>query len=899
MATSGSTAAAPSVRAGGELLAALLLQGGAPATDAADHSALQATLRAAALEESSHEIIALEGDRLVLQEANWTRFRESVDCEGPMLVASFLGDTSAGKSHTIRQLMGDDETRPFVQPSRTQSLATTFNVNLYPSTTLVPGVTVNFVDFEGENGTSAPVMAAARAVADAAAAAVATATTARHKAVTEFFPKLAYTTSDVVVVISREPFFNRRYLERCIEFSKRANAGVTNVERPALVLVGNKLPGEECETDIHKSTSQFFDAWGEDARVLDQYFSAVVCLYIPHKRGLWRADHSPDAPMVDGKVVFEQQIEQLRRILRVLALRKAASQTEAASGASGASGGAGGGGGAGAGTGTAAGMRQITRQSGLWFQLLPRVIQELNAGRGVDVSSLIDELWADALAKMNEDEEAELDQFRSFLTFLRPPRTLSASARPGELNEDIVDRIRRFLRLALDASARLVACRVRRLDRAVRVEAKIRRYAARLLSAIRRALDDQTPCIAVYDVYRERGTEPTERPEDPILCLEERRHHACHRTSRRVTGGRGVWNRLLGLFPYNEVWDGVFEAPVSASELDRLQARAIDEVVRLDALSEPDFLADLVDFQTRHSELLSGGGRGPASSSGAKRVSVGFVQLTMPRDPATGDRLKRADLTNLLPPSDPIPETVAAALRTLPVLTCKPTMPYCLGCGVKVSAGLKSKRDRTRDGTETEKENGREEAAGGKSASGGGARGGGGWLGARMWSAVFGGTDDAEEPTARASGGSEPGKEEAEVVPYADEFTDDATVSLSTLLGARSARRGEVGSREREGAGVTTLLAEAERASILAAVEERLGDPTTPASPLHSAGSTFLGGLPSPSEPSTPTTAVQNLWCGLCPRCWDAAVIEPARRRVVDASDGARRGPVKTALAFD
>jgi hypothetical protein len=45
---------------------------------------------------------------------------------------SFLGDTSAGKSHTIRELLGSKEARkPFVQRAAAQFASTTANVNLY------------------------------------------------------------------------------------------------------------------------------------------------------------------------------------------------------------------------------------------------------------------------------------------------------------------------------------------------------------------------------------------------------------------------------------------------------------------------------------------------------------------------------------------------------------------------------------------------------------------------------------------------------------------------------------------------------------------------------------------------------------------------------------------------
>ena len=263
---------------------------------------LHESVRAASTTEQQHEIIALDNDQLSLHEPNWQRFRKESEHGKPTLVVSFLGDTSAGKSHTIRELIGDVSgvDRPFCQAAG-QVNATTFNVNLYVCKHLVPDVTLNFLDLEGENGTEAPVMATARSLAAGA--------TGRHKAVSEMFPKLAYTTSDVLVVVCREPFFNRRYLERSIELAKRANSGVHNVDHPALVLIGNKLPGEECELDVRKSTDQFFDAWGDEANTLNQYFSAVICLYIPHKRGMWL---DADENLINGADVFKQQLEQLK-----------------------------------------------------------------------------------------------------------------------------------------------------------------------------------------------------------------------------------------------------------------------------------------------------------------------------------------------------------------------------------------------------------------------------------------------------------------------------------------------------------------------------------------------------------------------------------------------------------
>ena len=70
--------------------------------------------------------------------------------------------------------------------------------------------------------------------------------------------------------------YHSRYLERCVNFAKRANAGVTNVYRPALLLIGNKLPGEECEVDLDVSTNQFFESWGEDAKVIGLFLISAI-----------------------------------------------------------------------------------------------------------------------------------------------------------------------------------------------------------------------------------------------------------------------------------------------------------------------------------------------------------------------------------------------------------------------------------------------------------------------------------------------------------------------------------------------------------------------------------------------------------------------------------------------
>jgi hypothetical protein len=114
--------------------------------------------------ERRHEIVALlpgggeTGWHLLLNYRNWNAIRGRIDEDAPTMVISFLGDTEVGKSHTIRELMSDGEERPFVQRGADQRASTTSNVNLFECRSLVPGVTVNLLDFEGENGSQATVV---------------------------------------------------------------------------------------------------------------------------------------------------------------------------------------------------------------------------------------------------------------------------------------------------------------------------------------------------------------------------------------------------------------------------------------------------------------------------------------------------------------------------------------------------------------------------------------------------------------------------------------------------------------------------------------------------------------------------------------------------------------------
>jgi len=678
---------------------------GAPAPPAAP--APTPSLSAAAAAEASHEVIALlagptapggaaSPPALCMHWANWNALKRSVDEGSPTLVVSFLGDTEVGKSHTIRELMDRVEERPFVQRGREQRASTTFNVNLYSCRSLVPGAVVHLLDFEGENGSEAPLLAGAAgragggaggaagaaaggaaaaasaflgglgrlssalpalaggggggaaAGAPAAPAASASSSSApppplfcRSEAVKEHFPRLAYTTSDVVALVGTDPFFSTRYLERAVDFARRANAGVCDVDLPVLLLLSNKRDGDRCVLDIKASTAQFMDAMGDSFRVLDQYFSALLCVYLPNKRNTTVGD---DGAVYDGEALYASQVAKLRAVLAALMRARLAARFGGADGG-----------------GAGAGSRLITCRQGLWFDLVPRVVRELNGGRPVHVTRLVDEAWAAAMAGVGAEAEALGDALKALVTGLRPPPGASAAAPPGRANDDALGRFAAFHALALDLAVRLAAARLRHLDPALRLPSRVAGWARAQVEAAVALLDAVTPCAAEC---RDGGA-PVDLPAEPrVLCLTERRVHAKgHRSGRRVRGGgRTLWARAASLvLPHTPAWPGRFEpAPTAPVDVPAL----LDDVAALVDLPPGDFLAAL-------------GAAAAAHSGGYAAVRV------VPLGHAGGAGADDAPPPPGAPASGGPPVPLAGPADAA---RCPPPVPYCMGCARKVVA---------------------------------------------------------------------------------------------------------------------------------------------------------------------------------------------------------------------
>jgi hypothetical protein len=158
---------------------------------------------------------------------------------------------------------------------------------------------------------------------------------------------------------------------------------------------------------------------------------------------------------------------------------------------------------------------------------------------------------------------------------------------------------------------------------------------------------------------------PLERPDEPVLCLQEARTHAkSHRGSRRVRGGGAtLWQRLTALTPYNPVWSGGFaRAAIILPDVTEL----VEDTLRLAyAPSMAQFVNDgLAEIQSTHS---------------GRAMNVLFVPLQL---------RSQAPSSSATAAAAPSVQSPVSCLRI--DVSTSPQLPYCFLCSKKVRASAAS-----------------------------------------------------------------------------------------------------------------------------------------------------------------------------------------------------------------
>lgn len=461
---------------------------------------------AAATIEQANELVALEKDTVTKKWTlslgqgygnkwrNATEDDEIADRNG-IFVVSLLGNTTAGKSFVTKHLLTNAENSPQIVEENEIESSTTGNINCYQSkltNDLVEKMLV--LDYEGEKGSSFPLMLHARRFFAEHIGLTTEYGKERRKAVTQYFPKLAYVLSNIVILIGKEELISADYLNRCYEFTRSANTNITNIPYlPVLIIIENKCSLAK-KFGIDEVTDEFFRIHRHEADDLKKYFSKIYCVRLPHTQQLQKVNKV----VVDGEAIFEQQLSTLKKIIEEIILQDR--------------------------------KRLITYAQ--WLFLLRLVLDNVSNGKAVSIHTLLSQITSST--DNHEDQSAT----RKF--FERIYQT-----------EDIhTPKFYRDCRgLAMQMFSRSVAIKLLQQEK-ILSDRFIRDTCKTQMQMMWEMLDDYKPCEALYtgDGVSVSG--------NPVFCYQCKGAHPRHRTYEGIKNTS--WASSLFGWSSTVVWDGDF-----------------------------------------------------------------------------------------------------------------------------------------------------------------------------------------------------------------------------------------------------------------------------------------------------------------------------------------------------
>ncbi|CAF1446801.1 unnamed protein product, partial [Rotaria sordida] len=373
--------------------------------------------------------------------------------------------------------------------------ATTGNVNCYFSKSDENNKTL-LLDYEGEKGSAFPLLLFARR-GWAHLTGSAEKAKQRRQAITDYFPKLAYILSDVVILLGNDDLASTDYLTRCREFALKANDGVNQMpHRPVLVIIQNKcsLAQSAAPDDV---TKKFFDIHGQEAATLNLYFSEIKCFCLPHNEQLQRLKNGM---ILDGTQIFDRQMSDLKQLFDTVRDRNS--------------------------------QRLLTHAQ--WLYLLQRVLQTVQSGKSVSLHMLLSEIVAH-----NDDQSISI-ALDSFLM---------------RYNEESVRSPRWFINCCQFAMNVLAHCLAvtSHSRRELMSERIIHELCEKALKLLFTELDEFQPCEALY-TGKGRSSQ-NGNSERPIFCYQHKgAHDGGHRTCQPVYG-LTAWKQFWNISS-TDVWPG-------------------------------------------------------------------------------------------------------------------------------------------------------------------------------------------------------------------------------------------------------------------------------------------------------------------------------------------------------
>ncbi len=383
-------------------------------------------------------------------------------------------------------------------PEEKKKGATTANINCYLRNSASNRKTL-VLDYEGEKGSAFPLLHFARRGLERV---LRTAEKAqqRRQAITDYFPKLAYILSNVVILIGNDDLASTDYLTSCREFAMKANDGVSQmVNLPMLIIVQNKGSLVQCQ-DHAAITQKFFTIHGEEAAALRPYFSDVQCFCLPHRDQLQKVK----GKLLDGEAIFNEQMAAMKEIC--------------------------------ASTGNPNSEQQLTHAQ--WLYLLQRVLPIVQSGKSVSLHTLLSEIITSAGDKM-------IDWSRLFFIEAYDMKSIHSSEWFETCCRFAVRAMAYFLTVKNSNRRELMSDRV------------IAEQCDHALQELSKQLEDFQPCQARYNGKGRSSKDGDD--ENPVYCYQHRGAHTNgHRTCESVYG-LSRWQEFFG-WSSSDVWPGEFIA---------------------------------------------------------------------------------------------------------------------------------------------------------------------------------------------------------------------------------------------------------------------------------------------------------------------------------------------------
>lgn len=229
-----------------------------------------------------------------LNEANFSEMIAIADKQRSSIKVSFVGDTGAGKSLVITQLLKfDDRIRygrgPLVATPG-QLEATTGNVCVYSTTSRDGKHNFMLLDFEGAFG-SLPRRLRNRLINDQNGEILNQLnemSKERHDVIRTVFPQLAYLISNVVVLLDKQPPHHTGYIEKLTKFAELSTMNSGTGEKPFLIVIqnfanpDNQRDGEQAYS-IEQSTANFNECIQRQKKTQEllQHYREVCFIRLP------------------------------------------------------------------------------------------------------------------------------------------------------------------------------------------------------------------------------------------------------------------------------------------------------------------------------------------------------------------------------------------------------------------------------------------------------------------------------------------------------------------------------------------------------------------------------------------------------------------------------------------